>query len=330
LEILDTPFTDLPTEIGDLKFLQTLSLLETQIHELPQSVSQLAQLKCLRFDGMVSDWIGNLISLEELSFVIVSPSDVKELGKLTELREYHASVYGEFNDESFKVLMESVGKMQKLQIIDINPYSCSVGLLLQWEGCEGYVPPRGLRSLRLNGVVFPRLPAWIDSSFLPHLTELSLTVKVVEARSVEILGRFSELVTLNLSTGYHNGIELLADLVVGEGAFPRLKCLYTNSTLKFLRGAMPSLECVRYWLKTPQAMHHTCATIENLLCLEELTVLVMYTNTSDNDSLWEAIAVFRHALKDHPKRPKLYVRSTARHRNTYAQRHICMDLFVFI
>jgi hypothetical protein len=303
LEILDMPIADLPTEIGNLKFLQTLSLLQTHIPELPQSVSQLVQLKCLRYDGMVSDWIGNLISLEELSFVIVSPSSVKELGKLTEMREFRAD-FEEFNNESFKVLMESVGNMQKLQTIKITPYWFDVEFLLQLEGYEAYVPPRGLRCLRLNGVVFPRLPVWIDYSFLPHLTELSLMLKVVEARGVEILGRFSELVTLDLSTGYHDGVEL-ADLVVGAGAFSRLRCLATNATLTFLRGAMPSLECVYYWLKTPQAMHHTCATIGNLLCLEEFTVYVKF----DSDALLkEANEAFGHALKDHPKRPSLYVR----------------------
>jgi hypothetical protein len=263
---------------------------------------------------MVSGWIGNLISLEELSFVIVSPSDVKELGKLTELREYHASVYGEFNDESFKVLMESVGKMQKLQIIDINPYSCNAGLLLQWEGCEGYVPPWSIRCLSLNGVVFPRLPAWIDSSFLPHLTELSLRLKVVEARGMEILGRFSELVTLNLLTGYHNGIELV-DLIVGAGAFPRLRCLKTNVNLMFLHGAMPSLEYVFYWLETAQAVHHTYARIESLPSLQEVTVYVKCA--SDSAFYKEAKAAFMDALTDHPNKPASYVRTAHQHLYTH-------------
>jgi hypothetical protein len=152
---------------------------------------------------MVPDWIGNLISLEELSFVTVSLSSVEQLGKLTELREFNA-YFEEFSDESFEVLMKSVGNMQKLQNICIcSSNSWKVGLLLQWEGCEGYLPPRGLRRLSMCVVVFPRLPAWIDASCVPHLTELSLTLKVVEARGVEILGRFSEPVTLNLSTGYN-------------------------------------------------------------------------------------------------------------------------------
>jgi hypothetical protein len=309
LEILDMPIADLPTEIGNLKFLQTLSLLQTHIPELPESVSQLVQLKCLRYDGMVSDWIGNLISLEELSFVIVSPSSVKELGKLTEMREFRAD-FEEFNNESFKVLMESVGNMQKLQTIKITPYWFDVEFLLQLEGYEAYVPPRGLRCLRLNGVVFPRLPVWIDYSFLPHLTELRLRLKVVEARGMEILGRFSELVTLHLSTGYHDGVEL-ADLVVGAAAsFPRLRCFYTNVKLLFLRGAMPSLEYVFYWLETLQAVHHTCGSIESLPSLQEVTVYVKCASYSAFYK--EAEAAFMDALHDHPNKPAYYVR-TAHH-----------------
>uniref|UniRef100_A0ACD5XTU0 Uncharacterized protein n=1 Tax=Avena sativa TaxID=4498 RepID=A0ACD5XTU0_AVESA len=144
LGLTDMPITDLPTEIGNLKFLQTLNLDKTEIHELPQSVGLLGQLKCLSFHGIVSDWIGNLTSLEELSFVNVSPSSVKQLGKLTELREFRAD-FEEFDDESFGNLMESVGNMQRLQGLAIDSiYSWNVGLSLEWADCEGYVPPRGV------------------------------------------------------------------------------------------------------------------------------------------------------------------------------------------
>jgi hypothetical protein len=315
LGISDTPITDLPTEIGDLKFLQTLNLVETEIHELPQSVSLLGQLKCLRFEGIVSDWIGNLISLEELSFVNVSPSSVKQLSRLTELREFNAD-FEEFNDESFEVLMKSVGNMQKLHNININSiYPWNVGLLLQWEGCEGYVPPQGLRRLTLCGVVFPRLPAWIDASCLPHLIELRLRLKVVESQGVEILGRFSELVTLNLSTGYHDGVEL-ANLVVGTGAFPRLRCLKTNLKLIFLNGAMPSLEYVFYWLETPQAVRHTYASIsESLPSLQHVTVYVKCS--SDSAFYKEAKEAWLHALKGHPNKPESCVRTA--HQHLYTQ-----------
>jgi hypothetical protein len=258
---------------------------------------------------MVSDWVGNLVSLEELSFGIVSPSSVKELGKLTEMREFRAD-FEEFNDESFKVLMESVGNMEKLQTIEVNPYSWNVGLLLQWEGCEGYVPPLSLRRLTLCGVVFPRLPAWIDASCVPHLTELRLRLKVVEVQGMEILGRFSELVTLHLSTGYYDGIEL-ADLVVGAGAFPRLRCLYTNVKLMFLHGAMPSLEYVFYWLETPQAVHHTYASIKSLPSLQEVTVYVR--GAIDSAFYKEAEAAFMDALNDHPNKPACYVRTAHHH-----------------
>ncbi|KAK1629315.1 hypothetical protein QYE76_003630 [Lolium multiflorum] len=57
-----------------------------------------------------------------------------------------------------------------------------------------------------------------------------------------------------------------------------------------------------YWLKTPQAMHHTCATIGNLLCLEEFTV---YGKFDSESFLKEVREAFGHALKDHPKRPSL-------------------------
>lgn len=81
-------FTELPEEIGNLRFLQTLILGKTKTNQLPQSIGLLRQLRCLHVTyklTTVSTWIGNLTSLEELYLsTYVSLKVVKELGKLAE------------------------------------------------------------------------------------------------------------------------------------------------------------------------------------------------------------------------------------------------------
>ncbi|VAI00298.1 unnamed protein product [Triticum turgidum subsp. durum] len=117
---------ELPKEIGDLKFLEILDLGCDTLEELPQSVCQLSQLKCLRFDGTrarVPDWIGNLTSLEELLLGCVNqPSNfVNELGKLTELRKLRISEHLRLNNAILvKAWAESLAKLQKIQVLDIH------------------------------------------------------------------------------------------------------------------------------------------------------------------------------------------------------------------
>ncbi|XP_037423916.1 disease resistance protein RGA5-like [Triticum dicoccoides] len=116
---------ELPKEIGDLKFLQILDLGCDTLEELPQSVCQLSQLKCLRFDGTrarVPDWIGNLTSLQELLLGSVNrPSNfVSEVGKLTELRKLRISGCLWLNSvSSVKAWAGSLVKLQKIKVLDV-------------------------------------------------------------------------------------------------------------------------------------------------------------------------------------------------------------------
>jgi hypothetical protein len=198
LELSGEFMENLPGEVGGLRFLQTLNLEKSRIKELPRCVGQLRQLKCLRFwyyFPRALDWIGNLTSLEELYLRYVSADFVKELSKLTQLREFVSNLI-ECDAELFKDVMEPLSNLQKLQVIQLNFCYMSI----EWASCEGYVPPRHLRRLSLTGVEFPRLPAWINSSLLPNLSQLQMEVSTVLAHDVEILGRFPELLTLELVT----------------------------------------------------------------------------------------------------------------------------------
>uniref|UniRef100_A0ACD6ARD8 Uncharacterized protein n=1 Tax=Avena sativa TaxID=4498 RepID=A0ACD6ARD8_AVESA len=130
---------------------------------------QPSELKCLLTSVSlvgVLDWVRNLTSLEELSFGNVSecPNFMEDLGKLTELRKLSIM----FQGSPSRVLAESLCKLEKIQVMNLRG-----GFGRSSTGCswDGYVPPRGLRDLRIK-VWSSRLPPWINSSLLPGLTHL--------------------------------------------------------------------------------------------------------------------------------------------------------------
>ena len=173
LSLRSTHITKIPEEIGHLKLLQTLNLRNTHIKELPESIGLLRKLKCLLADvyggaGItVSNWIGDLTSLEELHLVSADESCIfaKELSKLTELRVLICSLATVKDECWLKIFVESLCNLRKIQVLGL---SCFRWLRLDIDAhWKGYEPPRQLRDLRIPGI-FSRLPAWINSSLLSY------------------------------------------------------------------------------------------------------------------------------------------------------------------
>uniref|UniRef100_A0ACD5XHK7 Uncharacterized protein n=1 Tax=Avena sativa TaxID=4498 RepID=A0ACD5XHK7_AVESA len=237
--MVDIP--ELPAEIGYLRFLQTLDLGCEGLQELPQSVGQLSQLKCLRAYGMnliMPDWIGNLTSLEELwvSQVHESSNFIDELGKLKELRKLRfAGSLWLLGASSTKAWAESLVKLQKIQVIDIS-LVMSVGYDGSTCSWEGYVRPRHVCVLHLS-YRHPGLLAPITLSLLENLPRLSRLLKS------EIFARFPELINLrlNMPRGEHH------DIMGAQGAFSKLRVFKSATPGHSLEGErMPSLESLDF------------------------------------------------------------------------------------
>jgi Leucine-rich repeat (LRR) protein len=122
--LANTKLHRIPLEIGKLMFLQTLDLNRVfELKELPVSIVQLRNLMFLYVEFRCPAYIPvgykNLTSLEELSMPFSEETDPEELGYLTELRVLYFFLPSSYPPEKLLILMESLGKLCKLQDIYI-------------------------------------------------------------------------------------------------------------------------------------------------------------------------------------------------------------------
>uniref|UniRef100_A0A287XKF9 Uncharacterized protein n=1 Tax=Hordeum vulgare subsp. vulgare TaxID=112509 RepID=A0A287XKF9_HORVV len=301
------PIVDVPEEIGDLRFLLVLDLGRISIGRLV-SVGRLTQLKCLRSRNSskgVLDWT-NLTSLEELQLGEVTADFLKGLGKMKELREFDVLFY-EYDDMLFKDLMERLVNLQKLQVIRVNCWYQDEPE--PWSDYAGSVALGHLRHLALYGLL-PGLPVWINSSCLPNLCHLHIELMAMESRDMEILGRFSELITLCIYC--YDGV-VFPD-TMEEGAFPKLRYLELKNSKqpRFVRGAMSSLECFELTglLGTNGLDFHS---LVNLPRLQKVDAAIEDNTGMGSDVLQAALASLKHAVEIHPNHPALKIRNRQFH-----------------
>lgn len=299
LGLRGTPIYELPKEIGNLLFLRTLDLMDTKLEVLPESVGLLGQLKCLYTEIGVSDWIGNLTSLQELRLLNVpaSPNFMKELGKLTQLRVLKIQVV-ELDDGMIwnRALVDSIGKLQNIQVLHFRLHGMAFEAV--WE-C--FVPPRNILNLSIPFGFFI-MPSWINSSLLQNLCHLELGLSILNTGDLEILGMFPELLTLTLQrdgTMFH---------IMVNGKFPKLRYfrLRTLANLTFLQGTMLSLRSVRLGIKLYN--NFDLSSLRNLPCLEEV-LIVMDGMGASREEVDEAEAALRQVIDTHPNSPTLDIRT---------------------
>ena len=330
LGLVNAEITELPKEVGDLMFLQTLDLRETSILELPESVGLLTQLLCLYVDHRTwapVDLIGKLTSLQELCIRPAYAYDrfyddkangmrqfVKALGRLGELRVLQTQI-DILDDSMEKDLLESLDNLQKIRSLEI--LGASRGLNVEWTR-TGFISPRHLQRLYLECLEFSGLPAWINSSLLPNLSYLNMTMEVVQEQDMETLGMFPILCYLKL---YSRCTKLVSfKHTSNAGYFQKLKSFkIVGSSVRFdLSGCdiessfMPSLETfetdvhVRF-LKDANMLGFDKLGLENLpSSLKRIIVVICCRDASDAE-VEEAQAALEHATDSHANSPKLTI-----------------------
>jgi hypothetical protein len=241
----------LPEGIGhDLKFLEILDVRGGMISELPPSVGELQNLRCLWVNEgtKVKGEIGKLTRLEELQLYSVDecPNFFTELGKLTNLRVVRIT-YGECED---KAMVESLCNLHKIQSLHFSRTSFYKAVdfrkiklaLFRVRSLEDLAPSSRLCYFILECIVIPRMPSWIDSLCVPVLSRLWLRVEVVEARELQALGRLPELETLYIISMEEKRITY----TIGSAEFQKLIDLVTNVEISLREGALPRLERLTY------------------------------------------------------------------------------------
>ncbi|KAL6844717.1 hypothetical protein ACP4OV_025376 [Aristida adscensionis] len=241
LGLRETGISQLPRDVENLRFLQTLDLKNNTISSLPSTIVRLRNLMCLWIeeDTRLPNGIKSLASLEDLSELSIhkdSTDIIEELGCLTKLRVLHIKCKSEWNDSLDKSLVKCLQKLQKIQ---------SLFICVQSGGCnlDGWVAPRHLRRLGLVGCWFSLLPAWLNPTFLFDLSILILCVRELHHEDPEILRRLSGLRYVDLTVSNVNP-EILERFAAGACSLPSLvQCVLWKFTgpLDFRQGAMPRL-----------------------------------------------------------------------------------------
>nr|UBY06851.1 NBS-LRR disease resistance protein [Dasypyrum villosum] len=298
---------ELPMDMGKLQLLQTLDVRDTSIKELPTSFVQLRKLICLYVDADVKlpKGMENLTSLEVLQDVQLSssPHIVKELSHLTEVRELRLYCdTGDVDPINMDILIESLGNLQKLQILRIDFGGGSTDCMR-----ESWVPPPHLHtfdSWNYPEESFLRLPKWINSTSLPHLSTLSIVVEELQGDDLQIIGMLPALRSVHLHAS-----RVMGTLVVRADAFPFTRfCFFwgfPTPPCLFPPGAMPRVQHLYFEVSARSiASGEVDCGMGHLPSLEHVMVCLRHQNCSDKE-IETAIAWLRHAAEAHPKRPTI-------------------------
>nr|UBY06951.1 NBS-LRR disease resistance protein [Dasypyrum villosum] len=292
--------------VGNLIHLRYLGLKYADVHELPVDISKLQLLQILDMQGTRIKELHasiNLTSLEVLQNVnlTLSPHIVKELSHLTEVRELKLYCHSEDVDLiNMDILTESLGNLQKLQILCIDFGDRLTGCLR-----ESWVPPPHLHTFDPWSVQqgsFLRLPKWINSTSLPHLSTLAIVVEELQGDDLQIIGMLRALRSLHLSA-----CRVMGMLVVRADAFPFTRfCLFDGFSMPpclFPPGAMPRVQHLDFEVSAWSiASGEVDCGMGHLPSLEYVMVDLQRDNSS-HDEKETAKAWLRRAAEAHPKRP---------------------------
>jgi hypothetical protein len=268
----------LPEGIGhDLKFLEILDVRGGFIRELPSSIGELTNLRCLWADGdtIMKGKVGKLTCLEDLQLNSVEkcPNFFTELGKLANLRVLKIH-FDEWEEITCKALADSLCNLHKIQSLTIFREGANNIMALynrklhvRVGSLEELAPSSRLRLFSLYSIIIPKMPSWINSLRVPLLSELWLYVEVVEAQDLQALGRLSSLLVLMLESVEKKRISY----TFGNDEFPKLYCLMTNIEITIGQGALPRLEVLSYSVSAGKKdslvpWNNSCPLLKEVTC----------------------------------------------------------------
>jgi hypothetical protein len=234
-------------------------------------------------------------------------TDPEELGYLTELRMLVISLPSCYPRGKLLILVESLGKLHKLQHISIK-----IGDVEKIDNLRDWVPSSPQLRILVLDWWYETMPTWISTSLLPRVCHLSICVHQVRLEDIQVLGTLPSLRWVYLSSDVDTATK---EERVGErsfmlttDAFPRAtSCLFQDvifAPYMIPPGAMPMVDHLEFGLLVSDILSggdwDLC--IGNLPSLEHVSIK-LYGEEESSERYSEAKAAVERAAADHPNRP---------------------------
>ncbi|TVU24766.1 hypothetical protein EJB05_27222, partial [Eragrostis curvula] len=301
--------TEVPQEIGNLKFLQILDLRGTEIVELPASFFQLRQLVRLGITCKVgiSEGFKNLKSLQDLrSYIkLKSPKMLTVLGELTQLRSLRLDfdAWDESYQKAFRQFISSMVSLKHLWIhgtakIDLESESDTD---MQQTG----------RQLLLEIVIWntiPSVPRWMTS--LGSLSIVRITLQTLREEDLRRLGIIQSLYDLTITVDeptQGRDKKLIISNDYPFSGLTKLKIRCDVMEVMFAPGAMQNLQKIELEFK----VHKTTGQfgdvdfhLEDLSSLQHVFIKMFGSNANPKE-VEAAEAAVRQTVDKNPNNPTL-------------------------
>nr|ADM65823.1 leaf rust resistance protein Lr10 [Triticum dicoccoides] len=246
LNISGTDVTELPIQIGDMGFLETLDASFTELVEMPGSITRLRQLQRLFVsdETKLPDEIGNMClqELGDINAFSQSVNFLNELGKLMDLRKlsiiWDTNGILRFGKRSYKEkkLVSSLCKLDQVSLGTL----CVTFYLREKDGFIGHPFLPALNSIREVYLRRGRM-CWINKWLLSLANLEKLYISggdEIEQDDLRTVGSIPTLVEFKLYSG------CLGPIIISSGfeQLERLELKFSFSQLMFEVGAMPNLK----------------------------------------------------------------------------------------
>ncbi|TVU24785.1 hypothetical protein EJB05_27242, partial [Eragrostis curvula] len=309
LGLLRTGITEVPQEIGNLKFLQILDIGLNEIVELPGSFVQLRRLVRLRINELASvpEGFENLKSLQDLMgrVHLKSPTMLIIFSELTELRSLCIilDAWDENYQKAFRRLFSSMVNLNRLCISG----TASMDFESESDTDMQQTGPQLLLDMAIWNTI-PSVPRWMTS--LRSLSIVHITLQTLKEEDLQRLGIIQSLSHLSINVrapiqGRDNKL-----IVSNDYPFPCLTELKLDCgvmEVMFAPGAMQNLQMIEFEFD----IHKTIVQFGDVdFYLEDLSLLHHYGSHVYPEELEAAEAAVRKTLDKNPNKPTLHLEKT--------------------
>ncbi|KAG6524350.1 disease resistance protein Pik-2-like [Zingiber officinale] len=296
LSLRNTELFELPDSIGDLQNLEFLDIRGTYIQKLPNTIVKLQKLVyLLGSSDREFNFPKGIRKLKRLTTFGMARADnvhsLHEIGQLVHLHKL--GIYFGGSDLSLRMVEEISALLSKLNgsLRSLNIFR-TPNINLKKALDEVASPPLLLCKFQIDGRLY-ELPPWVAS--LKHIVKISLYLTRLQLEGLQVLRNLPALVYLKL--GYESFVINDEDLVFYRGGFAQLKFLeIERHNVSFEEGAVRSLEVLKI---RPFGTRFSVKGIENLHGLSEVHIR---TNNED------IIEMVKNIAANHSNRPKCFAK----------------------